>query len=56
MNEYIAWLQANWQQVGATMLAFDAFLFAVTKLTPTVKDDNIYAFLHGWILRFFRKG
>jgi hypothetical protein len=48
------WIIKNWGQVTVAVLAFDALLFAITKLTPTVKDDNIYAILHGWITKFFQ--
>lgn len=51
----IEWFQSNWLQITAVVLAVDGLFFAITKLTPTVKDDNIYAIVHTWILKFFRK-
>lgn len=51
-----AWIQNNWLAIGAAVIAFDAFLWAVAKLTPTKVDDNIAALIENIIIKnFFRK-
>lgn len=50
------WLQTNWVNVLATVGALDGLFYAVTKLTKSDKDDNIYAIIHGFVVRFLPKG
>lgn len=51
----VQWVSDNWMGIAAAVLAFDGLLFAVTKLTPTIKDDNIYAMIHKYVMKFFQK-
>ena len=45
----IDWLIANWKDISAAFGLLVAFCSAVVKLTPTLKDDTIWA----KILKFF---
>ena len=45
----IDWLVENWKDISAAFGLLVAFCSAVVKLTPTLKDDTIWA----KILKFF---
>lgn len=47
------WLNANWVNVLAAIGAFDALFYAVTKITKSTADDNLYVIIHNFIFKFF---
>lgn len=50
------WIQNNWINVLAVIGAADALFYAVTKITKSTKDDNVYTIVHNLIFKFFPKG
>jgi hypothetical protein len=48
------WLNHNWVNILAIIGAADALFYAVTKLTKSTADDNVYAMIHGWVIKFFQ--
>lgn len=50
------WIQTNWVNILAAIGAADGLFYAVTKLTKSTADDNVYTIVHNFIFRFFPKG
>ena len=50
------WIQANWINILAIVGAADALFYAITKITKSDKDDNLYTIIHNFIFKFFPKG
>lgn len=50
------WLQGDtWIKILAIVGAADGLFYAITKITKSEKDDNLYAMIHGWIVKLFPK-
>lgn len=42
MAEIIGWVKANWLEISAAYTALVTFGSIVVRLTPTLKDDNVF--------------
>lgn len=49
------WLQGNWVNILAIVGAVDALLYAITKVTKSTADDNLYTTIHNFVFRFLPK-
>lgn len=47
------WVQAHWVGILAIIGAADGLFYAITKITKSTADDNVYAMIHAWILKLF---
>lgn len=46
-------LKDNWVNILAIVGALDGLFYAVTKITKTTADDNVYTIIHNFIVKFF---
>ena len=51
--EVVKWLQANWAQIAQAIAAIIGTASIIVKITPTLKDDNVFLgiikFIGKWI-------
>jgi len=48
------WLNSNWVNILAIVGAIDALFYAVTKITKSTADDNVYTMVHNFVFKFFQ--
>lgn len=50
------WIQTHIVGILAVIGAADGLFYAITKLTKSDKDDNLYTIVHNFIFKFLPKG